>query len=253
MPAGRTFAPIMQKTFVIGDIHGALKALNDLLEKIQPAPGDQLIFLGDLADGWPETAGVVGRCMALEKEFNTVFLMGNHDAWCEGWLQGAHTAETWLAHGGQASIDSYASISPEEKLQHLHFLQRMLPYFIDRQNRLFIHAGFTSRNGPLHESYPTTYYWDRSLWEMAACLDPAIPEDSPFYPKRLKHFKEIYVGHTPTLNYNSSFPLRGGNVWNVDTGAAFYGPLTALEVNSKAIYQTRPVPDYYPGIEGRRQ
>ncbi len=246
-----TFAPTMARKFVIGDIHGALKALEDLLEKIAPTADDQLIFLGDLADGWPETAALIRYCIQLEQQFNTVFIMGNHDSWCEGWLQGSHAAGMWLAHGGKASMESYASIGPEERIAHLHFLQRMLPYFVDQQNRLYIHAGFTSRNGPAAESYPTNFYWDRSLWEMAVCLDPTIPKDSPFYPKRLTHFTEIYVGHTPTLNYKSSLPMRGGNVWNVDTGAAFNGPLTAMEVSSKTIYQSRPVPDYYPGIQGR--
>lgn len=239
------------RTFVIGDIHGALRALEDVLEKLQPAATDKLIFLGDLADGWPETAELIGYCIELERRCRTVFIMGNHDSWCEGWLMGSHSADIWLAHGGKASMQSYAQVPVETRLEHLHFLSRMQPYHIDTQNRLFIHAGFTSRNGPAFETYPTNFYWDRSLWEMAACLDPSIPVASPFYPRRLTHFAEIYVGHTPTLNYGSRLPLRGGNVWNVDTGAAFNGPLTAMDIDSKEVFQSRPVPEYYPGVKGR--
>lgn len=43
-------------TFVIGDIHGGLKALQQLMERMQPKEEDTLVFLGDYVDGWSESA-----------------------------------------------------------------------------------------------------------------------------------------------------------------------------------------------------
>ena len=42
----------MKKTFVIGDIHGGLKALIQVLERAEVTINDTLIFLGDYVDGW---------------------------------------------------------------------------------------------------------------------------------------------------------------------------------------------------------
>ncbi|MBP1223281.1 putative phosphodiesterase [Flavobacterium sp. 1355] len=46
----------MKRTLVFGDIHGGLKALIQLLEKIVLNQNDRLIFLGDYVDGWSESA-----------------------------------------------------------------------------------------------------------------------------------------------------------------------------------------------------
>ena len=46
----------MHTTYVIGDIHGALKALIQVLEKVQPTTNDTFVFLGDYVDGWSESA-----------------------------------------------------------------------------------------------------------------------------------------------------------------------------------------------------
>ena len=45
------------KTFVIGDIHGGLRALTQVLDRAQVTLNDQLIFLGDYVDGWSEYQG----------------------------------------------------------------------------------------------------------------------------------------------------------------------------------------------------
>ena len=47
------------RTLVIGDIHGALIALQQVLQRAQITPKDHLIFLGDYADGWSQTPQVL--------------------------------------------------------------------------------------------------------------------------------------------------------------------------------------------------
>lgn len=241
----------MARTFVIGDIHGALKALEQLMTQVGPQPGDRFIFVGDYVDGWSQSAQVITYLIGFEKTYPCIFLKGNHDAWCQTWLAGGEADPVWLFHGGQATVESYAGLTREEKETHLRFFSRLQNYYIDEKNRLYIHAGFASMHGPEKERYTTNFMWDRTLWEMALSMDKKLAVDSPLYPKRLKLFHEIYIGHTPTINYGITVPMRGCNVWNVDTGAAFYGKLTAMEVNTKEVIQTVPVQQLYPAEKGR--
>lgn len=243
----------MQRTFVIGDIHGAQKALRQLLEKINPSKEDRLIFLGDYVDGWSQSAEVIALLIELDKSHHCIFIKGNHDAWCEDWLAGNEPDKTWLFHGGNITIDSYASVSDERKREHLAFFNRMLNYFIDEKNRLFIHAGFSSMHGPAHEHHASNYSWDRTLWETALAMDKHIKKDSKLYPKRLLLFDEIYIGHTPTLNYDVTIPMNACHVWDIDTGAAFYGKLSAINTDTKEYYQSDTVQQLYPNEKGRNK
>ena len=241
----------MSRTFVIGDIHGGLRALQHLIGQLGLQQDDRLIFLGDYVDGWPESKQVIDYLMELEQTHACLFIRGNHDAWCEDWLGGKPADPFWLRHGGQATADSYQGISPEEKEKHLLFYQRMLPYYEEGKKRLFIHAGFSSMHGPQRESFASSFFWDRTLWEMALSVDDRIPTDSLFYPKRLRLYEEIYIGHTPTTDYNITTPMQRCNVWNVDTGAAFTGSVTALEIQTKQFFQSPVVQELYPGVKGR--
>jgi serine/threonine protein phosphatase 1 len=243
----------MKRTLVMGDIHGGLKAIHQLLERAAVTTTDTLIFLGDFVDGWSESAGVLDYMIALSKRQHCVFIKGNHDAWCEQWLRTGTADRTWLLHGGTATINSYAAAGTEKKMQHLHFLERMPYYVIDEQNRLFIHAGFTSMHGPQNEFHNSNFSWDRTLWEMAVTMDTRIKKDSVLFPKRLKLFTEIYIGHTPTQYYNVNTPMQGCNVWNMDTGAAFYGKLSMMDIDTKVFWQSDPVHTLYPGETGRNK
>src|ERR1700760_3779608 len=95
------------KTYVIGDIHGAYRALKQLIDRVSPEPDDRLIFLGDYVDGWSETPAVIDYLLELDSRFDCTFMMGNHDAWCVEWLCGLEPDRDWLYHGGQATVDSY--------------------------------------------------------------------------------------------------------------------------------------------------
>jgi serine/threonine protein phosphatase 1 len=243
----------LKRTLVIGDIHGGLKALVQVLDRAAVSAGDTLIFLGDYVDGWSESAEVIEYVMKLSEKQPCVFIKGNHDVWCEDWLQTGHADRTWLFHGGQATAKSYAAVDTLTRQVHLNFLENMKLYEIDEQNRLFIHAGFTSMHGPQKEFHSSNFSWDRTLWEMALTLDKSITRNSLLFPKRLKLFHEIYIGHTPTLYYNETIPMNGCNVWNIDTGAAFTGPLTIMDIDTKEFWQSDLVKDLYPGEMGRNR
>ena len=56
------------RTLVIGDIHGAIKALTQVLERADIQPTDHLIFLGDYADGWSQTPEVLDFLISYQHQ-----------------------------------------------------------------------------------------------------------------------------------------------------------------------------------------
>ena len=243
----------MQRTLVIGDIHGGYKALIEVLEIAKVTLKDRLIFLGDLVDGWSESYEVVDYLIELDKNQTCIFVKGNHDLYCEYWLSTSQSNPVWEDHGGLATKQGYLNKSEEDKKRHLDFYQKMKYYHIDKENRLFIHAGYTSMHGPEKEHSESNYIWDRTLLEVAIAMDENLDPSSIRYPKRLKHFKEIFIGHTPVQNYNRQTPIHAANLWNIDTGAAFKGTLTALDIDTKEFWQSTPVHLLYPNEMGRNK
>lgn len=241
----------MTNTFVIGDIHGGLRALHQVLERSQITKEDTLIFLGDFVDGWSESPQVLDFLIELDKKQTCIFIRGNHDDLLLNYLKTNSYHQEWFKHGGQSTIDCYQMVSADERKRHIKFLEGLKDYYLDEQNRLFIHAGFTNMNGIDFEYFPKLFYWDRTLWETALSLNPSISKESMYYPKRLKLYDEIYIGHTPTTRINETKPVNKACVWNVDTGAAFVGPLTILNVDTKEYWQSEPLPQLYPNEKGR--
>lgn len=241
----------MSRTIVIGDIHGALKALQQLIDKAKITTDDKLIFLGDYVDGWSDSASLISFLMDLQKTHNCIFIRGNHDELCYTWLtQNSYNPE-WMKHGGQATIDSYAKLSKEQIEAHLRFYESLINYHIDDHNRLFLHAGFTNLHGPYREYFDKLFYWDRTLWETALAIDPKLKKTDLNYPKRLLLFDEIYIGHTPVTRINKTTPVNATCIWNIDTGAAFKGPLTAINIETKEYWQSDPAYTLYPNENGR--
>jgi serine/threonine protein phosphatase 1 len=240
-------------TFAIGDIHGGLKALLQVLNQLEVKQKDTIIFMGDYVDGWSESAQVIDFLINLSKEINCIFIKGNHDVWCQNWLKNGEVHPSWYLHGGKETMDSYAGFPDEIKQQHLFFFENLPLYHLDDQNRLFLHAGFTSLHGVEHERFQELFYLDRSLWEMLLVMDKSIEKESMFYPKRIQHYKEIYIGHTPTTNYNEPLPMNIVNVWNIDTGAAFKGKITGVNIDTKDFFQSDNLPDLYPNEKGRNK
>jgi len=239
------------RTLVIGDIHGGLRALKQVLERSGATTHDQLIFLGDYVDGWSESPQLLDFLIDLAQKQSCIFMRGNHDELLLEWLHDAKDNLLWYNHGGEATVLAYEKVLPENRKKHIAFLQTLHNYYIDPQNRLFVHAGFTSMNGVRFEHFPKMFYWERTLWEAALALDKSMPKDDPAYPKRFTQYREIFIGHTPVTRINQTVPVQMANVWNVDTGAAFKGPLTIMDVDTKKFWQSDPLPNLYPEEKGR--
>ncbi|MFS4468891.1 metallophosphoesterase family protein [Maribacter sp. 2210JD10-5] len=241
----------LERTLVIGDIHSGLKALKQLLLRAEVTTEDRLIFLGDYVDGWSEAVSTVDYLLDLKKRYQCVFIRGNHDELCYDWLTGATDNPTWHMHGGEATKSSYEKTDAKTKKRHIAFYEQLKNYYLDANNRLFLHAGFTNLKGIDHEYFTKTFYWDRTLWELALSLNPKLKKEDTFYPKRLTNYEEIYIGHTPVTRIGKTVPQNAANVWNIDTGAAFRGPLSLMDVDSKQVWQSDPVYLLYPNEKGR--
>jgi hypothetical protein len=75
MPAAAIENP--RRTLLIGDVHGCLDELEDLLRVAEvDASTDRVILVGDLVAKGPDSVGVV----ALARERGFLAVMGNHDA-----------------------------------------------------------------------------------------------------------------------------------------------------------------------------
>jgi serine/threonine protein phosphatase 1 len=241
----------MSRTLVIGDIHGGFKALIQVLDRAKVTSQDQLIFLGDYVDGWSETPELLSYLIQLKEERDCIFVRGNHDDLVLDWFKTGNSNPKWLQHGGDSTMKAYETVNPTLKNLHQRFLENLTNYHIDSQNRLFLHAGFANMHGPASEFHANTVYWDRTLWEMALAMDTSLTPSDNTYPDRLKLFNEIYIGHTPTTRIGETKPMNLANLWNIDTGAAFKGPISLVDIESKQVWQSDPVHELYPQETGR--
>ena len=239
------------RTLIIGDIHGGLRALKQILERSKTTGNDLLIFLGDYVDGWSESPQVLDFLIELKKTNNCIFMRGNHDELLCEWLIDNKDNPMWYKNGGKSSILAYQLVSNERRQKHIEFLKSLQNYYLDSHNRLFIHAGFTNMNGVDSEYFPKLLYWDRTLWETALALNENFKTTHKFYPRRFTLYKEIYIGHTPVTRIGKLIHVQKANIWNVDTGAAFNGPLTIMDIDTKEFWQSDSLPSLYPNEKGR--
>lgn len=240
------------KTFVIGDVHGNYRALLQCLERSGfDKENDKLISLGDIADGWSEVSECVDTLLSIK---NLVAIRGNHDVWCHDWFEYGRTPSSWTEQGGKATMAGYVRTNKLVEQPHKDFWKNQIDYYIDDENRLFIHGGWDYMEGfpggamlPVHAgSLAKECHWDRSLLMGAkSAFGNKMSRNGKF--KALEEFKEIYIGHTAENNG----PNQYGNLWNIDTGAGWNGKLTIMDVNTKEFWQSDFATLLYPDELGR--
>lgn len=247
------------RTLVIGDIHGAKKALDQCMQRAGfDVTQDTLISLGDICDGHRETFECVETLLAIP---NLIAIKGNHDAWLHSFIEtdfhpvywtygGVATIISYLHHAGKpgmyrASRSGYKTALVAEDIPEAHriFFDSQKLFHVDINGRCYVHGGF-NRELPLYRQRNEDFYWNRELWDEAyASVLSGEPEDSfPMVPQ----VNEIFLGHTPTTNWDSDHPLHAFNIWNLDTGAGHSGRLTIMDVNTKEYWQSDPLPELYP-------
>ena len=243
----------MGRRLSVGDLHGGFKALIQCLKRANYDPlKDQLLFLGDVCDGWSETKQCVDFILAQP---NYIYVMGNHCLWFRDYINNGCNIKKadsiWLQHGGRKTIESYSTLEKfygDVPDSHVEFFKNMKPYHVTEDNILFIHAGYSPGKAltPQHYLY---YIFNRDLVEVA--ID-SLSMDKEFY---LKEYKEVFVGHTPTNRYlnEEAKPIIVGNLYMLDTAAAFDGVLTIMDVDTKEYWQSDVVATLYPDEFGRNE
>ena len=203
------------RTLAIGDIHGCKMALETLLDSLELCEDDRLIFLGDYVDRGPDSRGVLEKLIELGANPRHVFLRGNHD----DWLLTARTEPkmfgSWLAVGGQKTLDSYG-ITRWEDLPpaHLEFLDQTRAFF-HLEGQIYAHAAVSSRPPELNE--PRWLMWGN--WSEI---------------KEHPSGDRIIVGHSAQ---RSGLPLDKGFAVCIDTYCYGGGWLSALDVWENEVFQ----------------
>lgn len=202
----------MSLIYAIGDIHGSLSKLRQLMARCeQHAAGQPMtfVFLGDYVDRGPDSAGVIRTVIDLQSKIGerVVALKGNHEAIVLGVIDGTLPADYWLAQGGIATLRSYGVEDARDlPRDHVEWLHSLRPSYDDGR-RFFVHAGIDP-NKPLDAQDETDLLWIRE----------------PFLLDRRDYGRLIVHGHTPLA---TDAPDLRSNRLNLDTGAVFGGVLTA--------------------------
>lgn len=226
----------------MGDPHGGLKAIQQVLSRANfDFKNDKLIVLGDVADGWPEAAESFDYMIDNVK--NLIYVRGNHDQWLKDWLKYGKRPDIWTLQGGQNTIKSYLNHPdfPEIGKKHLEFLKKTPFYYLDEENRLFVHGGIDLDKKP-EDNGKMYLMWDRDLWDLR--------HRSDIHRKAIMQYKEIYVGHTSIYRFSHK-PINYNNIWFMDTGGGWEGQLSVMDIETKEIFQSDVVKELYPNERGR--
>ena len=209
----------MQKTFVIGDIHGCFDKLCALMNKIPiNFKQDQLIFIGDYIDRGSGSLEVVDYLIDLKKRVpGIIFLKGNHEDMLENYLDGSDRF-TYLLNGGQRTLDEYLSRTKNPGKYpvppaHLEFFNSLHLYY-QTDDYIFVHAGLRKKVS-LESQKKVDLLWIR---------DEFISTDFNFG-------KRVIFGHTPFRE-----PLVQANKIGIDTGAVYGNRLTCVRLPEIEFY-----------------
>lgn len=192
----------------IGDIHGEIEKLNELLNQLMPKKDDTLIFLGDYIDRGKNSKEVIERLISLSKETNCIFLKGNHESMLLKCRETKNKSNIyfWMLTGGKETVESYGGI---EEIFNLHsdFFMNLKPFYLT-DNYLFVHAGINP-NKTLNEQEEQDLLWIRD----------------DFINKNHNLKQKIIFGHTAYYN-----PFVENDKIGIDTGCGKEadGYLTAL-------------------------
>lgn len=226
----------------IGDLHGCYEQAFQLLD-IAITEGwlqDRfVVFLGDIVDRGPDTAGTIDLLLDFcNLHPQTTFCCGNHDlslAKGLGLVDSPHQAYYWrrMPKRNGATLLSYGARDGEELLEkmpdsHKEFLVNM-PWSVEHPDYLFVHAGIDHLE-PYEGQIRQLRNRDTSLWK------PKWLHDCGLAFAVLKDSEKVIVsGHT-TL----SAPYVGQDRILLDTGAGYDGPLTACLLPEKVLIQIPP-------------
>jgi len=223
--------PRGRRAYVIGDVHGRLDLLESLLQAIEAEIEEQgpgkvlLVFLGDLIDRGPSSAGVLDRLRSYSRPgVQPVFILGNHEEVLLRILDGETSLiEKWRLFGGAECLQSYgvdpASLNGLSEAGALERIRQAIPQahveflrsFSDTcrfGDYLFVHAGIRPEVA-LDEQRQSDLRWIRE----------------PFLLDETDHGFMVVHGHSISRKVQERTNRIG-----IDTGAYRSGILTAMGI-----------------------
>ena len=243
-------------TFAIGDIHGNLPALVDLLEQIAPdaAAGDTVVFLGDYIDRGADVKECIDTMLAFKERTpaTVVTLRGNHEEWMLDTMADPHRHAWWLAMDPIGTIRSYSPAAADALLKaaraagvQLYLGRCALPY------ELFFDA--------LPESHRAFYTTLATHFVSPDCicvhggLDVSLPPEeferqqpgdlvwgTPSFPDLYRGENVVVYGHHNNADVDDTgwpLPMVVGQTVGIDTIG--HGVLTAMRFPDRRLYQSK--------------
>ncbi|MDQ1293058.1 MAG: hypothetical protein QG608_939 [Actinomycetota bacterium] len=217
---------------VIGDVHGCLTELEQLLEKLghrivrdqagravdaAHPEGRRVVFLGDLVDRGPDSPGVLRLAMGMVGAGRAFAVPGNHEAKLVRALRGRNVQ---IRHGLAQTLEQLAAEPKEFGEQVERFCDALVSHLVLDDGRLVVaHAG-------LKQAYQGRA--SGRVRSFALYGDTTGETDEYGMPVRYPWAQEyrgtatVLYGHTPVPS-----PEWVNNTLCVDTGCVFGGRLTA--------------------------
>jgi serine/threonine protein phosphatase 1 len=247
------------RTIAIGDIHGELEQLQALVARLPTLDeADTLVFLGDYLDRGPDAAGVIDlirRTLPARTKAQVVTLRGSHeDAWLrvrrEGWLEFILP----VGNGCLASLRSFRGGPPvrpgdfpeREELEALaagsflpadvvEWLISLRCYYED-EHAIYVHAGLPEREGrfvhPSELQDPHPLFWQRS----SAFFEDYTGKRVVFGHTATEYLPQAFSCYTPD---DAKDLFVRGSLVGIDTGCGRGGFLSAIELPSLRVYESR--------------
>lgn len=235
------------RRLIIGDIHGNRDALLSALEASNYDPtSDRLFFVGDYIDRHPHSKEVVDLILTFPDK---VCIRGNHDQFMIDFLHQDHNQKSissvWAEHGGRSTLESYGFKMRSNKKNkilssgtippdHVDFYNSLIPYQFTPDNKAVLHGGFDLNLRDMSANY---IIWDRLMWKTA--IEEHARGQATF--SCFTRFQMLFIGHTNLLSFpgqEECLPQKRLNVWNIDTGAGFSGPLTIMDMDTEEFWQS---------------
>lgn len=231
-------------TIAIGDVHGCLAELDELLALI--GRGHRLVFLGDLMDRGPDPVGVVRRVRELRAEC----VMGNHDEKHVRW--GRHEAR---ARGDARYRNPMRPFPPERLAQHRALGEDGVAWLAALPTRISlggnwwaVHGGVAPRT-PFAAQKPATLIRCRWVDEAGAMQSTSDPQPGARHWATLWSGPEhiVYGHHVHDLaDIRVDHAVPAVTCAGIDTGCCFGGRLTGFVVESGEVIQVQARQVYAP-------
>jgi hypothetical protein len=219
----------MERTIVIGDIHGCAGELKELVGKTGWQRGERLVSVGDLVAKGPDSQAVIAFC----RETGALAVMGNHDA---------HVLRLRQIERGAVPGDG-RKVKPEHQhvletltgpdwawLEALPLLLRLGPEREGAPDTAVVHAGVIP-------GLPLEQQQREHLLTLRSITNEGEPTKKPKgmpWASKWRGPERIVFGHDAVRGLQEYAYATG-----LDTGCVYGGALTALVLPERKLVSVR--------------